>query len=1453
MKAKTTISGYVIQLYQFAIRYDYNNRSLLDYFNSNKGDEKYNPSDDEDYITLGYYDLIEINPVYSFRKYHDISKYAKCWIGKRQCVLLYDVSNDACPCRLYYKKQSPADESNVASSDATARGKARTNHWESQCPDYIDVDNRRFFCLTMLSLTNDILANSKDCSKLLRAIRERILQIVDSINSIDGVDVACEVYGTFNTSEVAIVWLADQYVDVLLALEYIKHLTIEDGESGAHHLFMTTFSTISMKSSLNAEDLEDVRGDAHLQLSFNDERYGYRDLESVKEELVKICTEPGKRATSISAVGEYDCVITSSAKSILSIILPYNGKSDLLQIGIRDKSNGGIFCDQEIRTILRNNTRLLVGSGENEALKLRLESFMDDGAYTIRAEGLLASPVTSPGSEERCLLSANRLLYFESLREKIKGAVNPSTGTVDTLDLLVTDYQSVIATAYNRTWVEDIHAQFNGVMESIDRLVETEKTNSVRFWNEYKDLTNAFKQQIYHLTQSSRMFFETPSSHLRATGQYDFLMHACYGIAKRVIESIYLMQEMDEQSELIPLITVNTEPQIISELFYEYQKNDARIINLIVPNTVITDPYRGILYLCHELYHYCVPTDRVERNYRLGAFSLCNEFKDQILAVFKRIMLENCPKGLAEPLQELLRFSSRESSQLFLSPADRTLSSFDYWLMTYLLSERCYKHVGAFVDNYGDRRGGKDALKSAYLKQLGEFFNTEKSDALFLELFKNLFKDMERIFNASSQHALDQQIPTDDKRRDALKWVGSRFDYYASINTDVTRRDAFLEKVLRYRKLERPIITDETIGTSLSPATLSLCKAVDEAHSDVASITLTGYSLTDYILYFIKNVCDLKRENDPDRIIIDDHQALRFSLVVDYCREEGIDKEFCCRGIPNTNNRLIQGADLEYFTKVFPWVFLGSKTDLASHNERIVTQLHTFHEYSIRWINKISDMYIDYLMNMRIYYTNLFKPILDTANIIKRHEQLEKRKDERAEKLCEIRTIFMGCIHEYSDFRKQLCEISKLDNDTYETILSNRFKLDLSIVQRFQNQKSLYHLRGVNEKIRNALQENYRGVDRGVKYVSDVSPNVESGMTTMGNDEKHKQRFLIYSWNELQFYLNYCTNEFKKQLEALGFKDGMYSQIWYRGETTTDEQEHKLWPLSYRHFHPNENGANPAKSRPRDSYKTYCHYQRSQFDYFKTLVDGAFEAPAYGTLALCDYVALMQHYGLKTNLLDFTDNAFIALYIALKYFSREDNENKKQRDVALYLFSPVIYNLYREKRMQDDIDTICDTERDDDKREQLRSKLRELYCIGDILTFNGPVPNLSIPKNESLYARYIFGNDALDQVFSHDDDDGCRRSALPVAVWTPRINTRIRTQSGSFVAFDLYTEINDENCHLMKLQDKEIEDNKDPYIFLFKLGVAKESCLDVYNTISIMGMNQQFVYPELDKTIKRFT
>lgn len=760
----TSQKGYIIQLYQYASRFDYNNKQLIQHFNKQIREAQGKSTQDEDYTALGDFDLLEINRVSSFRQYHDVSSFAKGWIGKRQCLLLYEISDHQLPVRLVYEKQEKRWES----------------FWVNTYDPYINAKSKKFFCLSMFSLTNSVSSGFKDNDSLIKSIRKKILSVIDMINAkLPSIDLCCEVFGSFNTSEIAVIWLTDEYVDVLHLLGFLKHMSINvDKCEKSIPLFMTTFSVITMRSNLNPDDdTFNMKGNALLQFSFNDENADYNKLNEIKERIINYCSKDNTFET-FDSVGEYDWAIKCSAKYVLKLICPKN-EDPILHIGSRirdeDGHSSGLFCEsQDCRPIIRNNTRLLIGNDANYSLLTILKELYSSEAFVIKDEQKHCGNNLFPDY----ILNDNRSFYFAEggLRDKLKNRIKAATGTVDTMDLLVTDYQSVISSTYNRIWAEDMHCQFYAVLYGIDELID--KVDADSFWESYRDITNSFKQQINHLTQSNRLFFEIPSSHLRATGHYDFLMHAYYGITKRIIKAVYLMQEKDSQSELVPLMTINTVPQVESELFFDFEKDSMRTMNLIIPNSVLTDPYRGIIYLCHEMFHYAVPQDRQKRNYLLGVFFLSNLLSTQLLGVLKGILKTGCPTNISDQVDQFLRFEDRNEGNedalgLLLCPLVDGLQSYYNELKKYIQHQDQFSLFENWCLNQYSENVFSD-LKSSYLQRLEEYATSDESNELFERVFSLVFDGCNRRFEAGRKVFLSKK----PELQDALDWIGSRFTFY---------------------------------------------------------------------------------------------------------------------------------------------------------------------------------------------------------------------------------------------------------------------------------------------------------------------------------------------------------------------------------------------------------------------------------------------------------------------------------------------------------------------------------------------------------------------------------------------------------------------------------------------------------------------------------------------------
>ncbi len=653
MEKERMQNGYMIQLYQYARRYRYNYEDCISYFNylidypehNGKPAEETKEETDSNgchYTVFGEFDMLEIIPVDSFRKYHDVSGLAKKHLGRRQNVLLYRIGD--------------VNEQKI-------KFNTKDKCWCYRVPDEKTIQ-KRFFCLSLLSVTNEVLAEI-NIFQLLPEIRGKILSITDDLNEglKESEKLVCEVYGALNATEIGIVWLCNQYTDILLIIDYLKHmkLQIESGRKDAM-LFLASNTTIATKFDRDPDNLcgknngifPRVKGCGAVQISVHDKLKNRREAEELVEDIIRDC-DPDECRVLYSS-GEYDLIIQMPASDILEKMQ----KGGILNNAKKDKKGK---YKKELRSILRNNTQLLLDRKEIEGSifynKIDLQSFvLMVGVSHKNPDNMINQ---NKGWEEWRELADKDLLlkegkitetgisiekdsnnsYYNRIRRDMEKLIRPSAGAIDMLDLLYADYLSTVSSAYNQTWVADFHYQFKGVLHAISLWIERQGRQDLRDesiqdrqWQDFSDLTNAFKQQVYHLSQSSRMVLDIPRCHFRMTGQYDLLVHTYYGFAKIILEVIYLMQGKNSQSDLVPLVTVNTVPQVKSELYFEYGYNDEmRVINLNIPASIIFDPQRGFRYLTHELFHYAVPQSR-EKKLSDGVF--CNQrmLKDAVYSYF---------------------------------------------------------------------------------------------------------------------------------------------------------------------------------------------------------------------------------------------------------------------------------------------------------------------------------------------------------------------------------------------------------------------------------------------------------------------------------------------------------------------------------------------------------------------------------------------------------------------------------------------------------------------------------------------------------------------------------------------------------------------------------------------------------------------------------------------------
>jgi FRG domain. len=290
-----------------------------------------------------------------------------------------------------------------------------------------------------------------------------------------------------------------------------------------------------------------------------------------------------------------------------------------------------------------------------------------------------------------------------------------------------------------------------------------------------------------------------------------------------------------------------------------------------------------------------------------------------------------------------------------------------------------------------------------------------------------------------------------------------------------------------------------------------------------------------------------------------------------------------------------------------------------------------------------------------------------------------------------------------------------------------------------------------------------------------------------------KKPLLVRDLPELLLTLSNCVNDIWDISEN--------SPIWFRGQTS---REHLLIPSLYR---------------MKDGKKSF--YNTSMSEMLKILID-LFKAKSYFAPELIgisdnvdtNYLISMQHYSVPTNILDWSNSAFVALYFALE--NEMNNQKGTKENAAIYLLNPTRLNHAADKL--------------ESRHQSSSTKYPITAFVGDDKRFEE-----YLPKDHSPYGR----------------------TSYPRAVYAPYVNQRIKAQLGTFTIFSLYNEgsLSTENSkdytqYSLENMQEEYKDtfkmNNNQYKpFLVKIEILGSKKKEIADSLRKLGIQKQHIYPEL--------
>ena len=137
--------------------------------------------------------------------------------------------------------------------------------------------NYNFACITLITL-NPKLHSAENfptalniCAELINQQLERVVKDKNCSDILyDVKSIKWEVYGSFSSSELAIVWRANEYSDILRLVDILRDVKFKIGDDSRYSPFLSFYSIIMQPNGHHASNYENIHGYAEVQFLLQD-------------------------------------------------------------------------------------------------------------------------------------------------------------------------------------------------------------------------------------------------------------------------------------------------------------------------------------------------------------------------------------------------------------------------------------------------------------------------------------------------------------------------------------------------------------------------------------------------------------------------------------------------------------------------------------------------------------------------------------------------------------------------------------------------------------------------------------------------------------------------------------------------------------------------------------------------------------------------------------------------------------------------------------------------------------------------------------------------------------------------------------------------------------------------------------------------------------------------------